>query len=51
MGTVLRKRFHGWQAAVVVPDARLASAFQVPVVSTHRLFHGGLSITLIRLAP
>jgi len=51
MGAVLRKRFRGWQAAVVVPDARLASAFQVPVVGSHRMFHGGLSVTLIRLAP
>ena len=51
MGAVLRKRFRGWQAAVVVPDARLASAFQLPVVASHRMFHGGLSVTLLRFAP
>jgi putative N6-adenine-specific DNA methylase len=51
IGVVLRKRFRGWQAGVVLPDARLASAFQLPIVASHRMFHGGLSVTLIRLAP
>jgi len=51
MGAVLRGRFAGWRAAVVVPDARLASAFRVPVTGTHRLFHGGLSVHLLLLQP
>lgn len=51
MGAILRGRFSGWRAAVVVPDVRLASAFRVPVVSTHRLFHGGLSVHLLLLQP
>jgi len=51
MGAVLRGRFSGWRAAVVVPDVRLASAFRLPVISTHRLFHGGLSVHLLLLRP
>jgi len=51
MGTVLRSRFAGWRAAVVVPDARLASAFRLPVTGSHRLFHGGLSVHLLLLQP
>jgi putative N6-adenine-specific DNA methylase len=51
IGAVLRGRFRGWRAAVVVPDARLGSAFRVPIVASHRLFHGGLAVTLLRLAP
>ena len=51
MGIVLRDRFAGWRAAVVVPDARLASAFRLPVTGSHRLFHGGLSVHLLLLQP
>jgi len=51
MGAVLRSRFAGWRAAVVVPDVRLASAFRVPVTASHRLFHGGLSVHLLLLQP
>jgi len=51
LGAVLRGRFSGWRAAVVVPDVRLASAFRVPVASSHRLFHGGLSVHLLLLQP
>jgi len=51
MGGVLRGRFAGWRAAVVVPDVRLASAFRVPVTASHRLFHGGLSVHLLLLQP
>ena len=47
VGGILRGRFSGWRAAVVVPDVRLASAFRVPVTATHRLFHGGLSVHLL----
>ncbi|HEY4183583.1 MAG TPA: SAM-dependent methyltransferase [Polyangia bacterium] len=51
IGEVLRRRFSGWRAAVVVPDVRLASAFRLPLQSSHRLFHGGLSVNLLRFAP
>lgn len=51
MGSVLRDRFAGWRAAVVVPDVRLASAFRLPVTASHRLFHGGLSVHLLLLQP
>jgi 23S rRNA G2445 N2-methylase RlmL len=51
IGEVLRRRFTGWRAAVVVPDVRLASAFRLPLQSSHRLFHGGLSVNLLRFAP
>lgn len=51
IGDVLRRRFSGWRAAVVVPDVRLASAFRLPTKSRHRLFHGGLSVTLVCFEP
>lgn len=51
VGQVLRQRFHGWRAGVVVPDARLASAFQLPVVASHRVAHGGLGVTLLLFSP
>jgi hypothetical protein len=35
---------------VVIPDARLASAFRTPVEATRTLSHGGLRVTLVRLA-
>jgi len=47
IGNVLRRRFSGWRAAIVVPDVRLASAFRLPVKSSHRIFHGGLSVNLL----
>lgn len=51
LGRVLRQRFRGWRAAVVVPDPRLASAFHLDVTASHRLAHGGLTVTLLLLAP
>jgi putative N6-adenine-specific DNA methylase len=51
VGQVLRQRFRGWRAGVVVPDARLASAFQLPVSASHRLAHGGLGVTLLLFSP
>ena len=48
IGRVLRFRFSGWRAGIVVPDARLASAFRLPVVASHPLSHGGLRVTLLR---
>ena len=51
LGRVLRQRFRGWRAAVVVPDPRLASAFRIDVTASHRLAHGGLTVTLLLLAP
>jgi putative N6-adenine-specific DNA methylase len=46
-GAMLRGPFAGWRAAIVVPDARLASAFRVPVAASHRVAHGGLRVTLL----
>jgi len=51
MGGLLRGRFAGWSATVVVPDVRLASAFRLPVAASQRLTHGGLRVTLLRFAP
>ena len=51
VGQLLRQRFRGWRAGVVVPDARLASAFQLPVAASHRVAHGGLGVTLLLFAP
>jgi len=51
IGGLLRARFHGWNAVVVVPDVRLASAFRLPVKATQTLTHGGLRVTLLRFAP
>lgn len=51
VGQVLRQRFRGWRAGVVVPDARLASAFQLPVTASHRVAHGGLGVTLLLFSP
>ncbi len=51
IGGVVRHRFPGWRAAVVVPDARLASAFRLPLASSHPFVHGGLRVTLLRFAP
>ena len=51
IGRVVRLRFGGWRTAVVVPDARLASAFHLPLVASHPLVHGGLRITVLRFDP
>lgn len=51
IGGVIRERFAGWRVAVVVPDARLASAFRLPLLASHVLLHGGLRVTLLRFGP
>ena len=51
IGGLLRGRFAGWGATVVVPDVRLASAFRLPVAASQKLTHGGLRVTLLRFAP
>lgn len=48
IGRVFRQRFAGWRAAVVVPDARLASSFRLPLLGSHPLVHGGLRVTVLR---
>jgi putative N6-adenine-specific DNA methylase len=48
IGGLLRARFAGWTATVVVADARLASAFRLPVEASQPLTHGGLRVTLLR---
>jgi putative N6-adenine-specific DNA methylase len=51
LGNVLRHRLPGWRAAVILPDPSLASAFRLPIASTHALAHGGLRVTLVQLQP
>jgi putative N6-adenine-specific DNA methylase len=51
IGDVLRRRFQGWRATIVVPDARLASAFRLRPVDARVLVHGGLRVTALRFAP
>ena len=46
LGSVLRERFRGWRAAVLVPDARLSRALALPDVASHPLENGGLRIQL-----
>jgi putative N6-adenine-specific DNA methylase len=47
IGKALRARFPGWRAGVLVPDPRLAPALGLERVRSHRLFHGGLHVTLV----
>lgn len=51
IGGLLRARFVGWTATIVVADARLASAFRLPVEASQPLTHGGLRVTLLRFGP
>ena len=46
LGRVLRERFRGWRTAVLVPDARLSRALDLPDPVSHPLENGGLRIHL-----
>lgn len=46
LGRVLRERFRGWRAAVLVPDAQLSRALALPDPVSHPLENGGLRIHL-----
>ncbi|MEP6653688.1 MAG: SAM-dependent methyltransferase [Myxococcales bacterium] len=51
IGQLVRQRFGGWRSAIVVPDARLASAFRLPLQASHAFIHGGLRVTVLRFGP
>ena len=46
LGEVLRTRFTGWRAAVLVPDATLGRALGFPSPERFLLENGGLKVTL-----
>jgi putative N6-adenine-specific DNA methylase len=49
IGRLLRTRFAGWRAGLLVADRRLLDAVGVPVASEHPLVNGGLRVTLAHL--
>jgi putative N6-adenine-specific DNA methylase len=49
IGRVLRTRFAGWHAGLLVADRRLIDAVGAKVLSEHSLFNGGLRVTLVHL--
>jgi putative N6-adenine-specific DNA methylase len=49
LGRMLRSRFAGWRAGVLIADARLVGALGLPVVATHPLINGGLRVQLVEL--
>jgi len=46
IGQKLKKDFRGWRLALIVPDSLLIKQLPFPVTA-HRLFHGGLTVTLL----
>ena len=46
IGQKLKKDFRGWRLALIVPDHHLTTRIPFPVTS-HQLFHGGLTVTLL----
>ncbi|HEX4459754.1 MAG TPA: SAM-dependent methyltransferase [Polyangia bacterium] len=49
IGRVLRTRFAGWHAGLLVADRRLIDAIGAKVRHEHSLFNGGLRVTLVHL--
>ena len=49
IGRVLRARFAGWRAALLVSDPRLVEAVGTRVVAEHPLNNGGLRVRLVEL--
>jgi putative N6-adenine-specific DNA methylase len=47
LGRTLRTAFPGWRAAVLLPDARWASALGLTEVTAHPLRNGGLRVHLV----
>ena len=47
LGRTLRTSFPGWRAAVLLPDARWASALGLTDVQRHPLRNGGLRVHLV----
>jgi putative N6-adenine-specific DNA methylase len=50
IGRLLRTRFRGWQAGVLIADARLVGAFGLRPVAETPLVNGGLRVRLLRFA-
>ena len=48
IGRMLRERFPGWQAAVLVPERRLAEALRLDPIAEHPLRNGGIRVRLVR---
>lgn len=48
LGRVLRERFGGWKAAILVPDARLGRALGIEAKRMHRMNNGALECRLLR---
>lgn len=52
LGTVLRREFSGWRAAIITTDAGLARATDLPFLPPGPpVPHGGLKVTLFRTDP
>ncbi len=49
IGRVLRARFAGWRAALLVSDLRLVDAVGARVLAEHPLVNGGLRVRLLEL--
>ena len=47
LGRALRTSFPGWRAAVLVPDARWATALGLVRAQRHALRNGGLRVHLV----
>ncbi len=47
LGDVLRSRFRGWRAAVLVPEETLARALDFPSPSVHIVDNGGIRLELL----
>jgi putative N6-adenine-specific DNA methylase len=50
LGQILRARFAGWRAGILLPDPRLASGLRLRSAALCRLDNGGLPVFLARLA-
>jgi putative N6-adenine-specific DNA methylase len=48
IGFVLRSRFRGWRAGILVADRRLGDTLRLPVAASFPLNNGGLRVTLLR---
>jgi 23S rRNA (guanine2445-N2)-methyltransferase / 23S rRNA (guanine2069-N7)-methyltransferase len=49
LGTVLRERFQGWQAAVLSGDPGLGRELGLRAWRTHRVWNGGIECRLLRI--
>jgi putative N6-adenine-specific DNA methylase len=47
LGRMLRMKFAGWRAGVLIPDRRLDSAIHLKPLREHRLDNGGIRVRLV----